>query len=108
MVQRQVSKPRKYEYVADKDLVLLPPGEKIELLFKFLTFRDVSYNVDAHSSADIVKERNIKISISTSSGSEVFQQHDCTIKPHFPCVDHTFRHYEPENSFFKFTIPPFL
>jgi len=52
-------------------LVLLPPGEKIELLFKFLTFRDVSYSVDAQSTADTIKERNIKISISTSSGSEV-------------------------------------
>ena len=104
----EVSKPRSYKYVADTNLVLLPPGEKIELLFKFLTFRDVSYDPAAESSSETIKERNVQIAITTSSGSEVCQQHDCTIRPHFPCVDHTFRHYEPENSFFKFTIPPFL
>jgi hypothetical protein len=87
---------------------MLPVGGKIELLFKFLTYRDVSYDTDADASAKIIKERNITITISTSNGMEVFQQHECTIKPQFPCVDHIFRHFEPENSFFKITIPPFL
>lgn len=108
VLQKQVNRPRNYNYIADKDLVILPPGEKIELLFKFLTFRDVSYDVNADSTAELIKERNVSIVMTTSSGSDVYQQLDCKVKPHFPCVDHTFRHYEPENSFFKFTIPPFL
>ena len=87
---------------------MLPPGKSIEILIKFLTFRDVSYDSQAEPSSKLVKQRNITIMITTSNGGEVYEQHEYSIKPQFPCVDHTFRHYEPENSFFKFTIPPFL
>jgi len=28
--------------------------------------------------------------------------------PKNPCLDHTYRFYEPENSYFEVKIPPFL
>ena len=31
---------------------------------------------------------------------------DCNIMPIFPTIDHIFRYYEPENSFYKINIPP--
>ena len=68
VLQKQVSRPRNYNYIADRDLVILPPGEKIELLFKFLTFRDVSYDVNVDSTAELIKERNVSIVMTTSSG----------------------------------------
>lgn len=54
--------PRQFDFIVDKDTVLLPPGAKIDILFKFLTTREVSHSHLVKASADVVKQRNIKIS----------------------------------------------
>jgi hypothetical protein len=70
--QKQVHRPGGRDWVADKDLVMLPPGTHVELLFKFLTFRDVSSDVGVEATSKVVKERSISIVISTSSGSVIY------------------------------------
>jgi hypothetical protein len=56
-------KRQQYDWITDKDTVLLPPDGKIDLLFKFQTTRDVSHSHLVKASCDIIKQRNIKISV---------------------------------------------
>lgn len=38
----------------------------------------------------------------------IVSQYDCNMMPVYPPIDHVFRFYEPEHSYFKVKIPPFL
>lgn len=42
------------------------------------------------------------------SGRTVEKTVELKLVPVLPPLDHTFRYYEPENSYFRVTIPPFL
>ena len=91
---------------AEKNKVMLGPGEKLDALFKFLTFREVSHNVNTAASPDIVKQRNVKITILLNRS--VYNSYEINMMPLFPPIDHVFRYFEPENSYFRVRIPPFL
>ena len=88
------------------DTLSLMPGEKIELLFKFQTFRDLNDLVQA-STADVIKERVVTISF-TNKDTNTTQTIWIKLIPRSPPVDHVFRYTEPENSHFNLTIPPFM
>ena len=64
-------KRQQYDCITGPDAVLLPPGGKIDLLFKFQTTRDVSHSHLVKASCDIIKQRNIKISI--MSNMQIFK-----------------------------------
>jgi hypothetical protein len=55
--QGKVKKPLSYDMITSIDTVLLNPGQKIDLLFKFQTFREVSHNVNVVASPDVIKQR---------------------------------------------------
>lgn len=102
----KVKKPNTYDMVPEKNKVMLGPGEKLDALFKFLTFREVSHNVNTAASPDIVKQRNVKITILLNRS--VYNSYEINMMPLFPPIDHVFRYFEPENSYFRVRIPPFL
>jgi hypothetical protein len=102
----KVRKPNSYEMIPEQGKVILGPGESIDILVKFLTFRDVSHNVNVAASPDVVKQRNVKIVVLLNRS--VYNNYDVNMMPIFPPIDHTFRFYEPENSYFRVRIPPFL
>jgi hypothetical protein len=102
----KVSKPGSYDMIPEKNKVMLNPNEKIDILFKFLTFRDVSHSVNTQASPDIVKQRNVKINILLNKS--IYNGYEINMMPLFPPIDHVFRYYEPENSYFRVRIPPFL
>lgn len=88
------------------DTLSLVPGEKVELLFKFQTFRDLNDQVET-STADVVKERVLTISF-TSKDNHMIRTIWIRLIPANPPIDHVFRYTEPENSYFALTIPPFM
>jgi len=47
----------------DRETLILEAGETIELLFKFVTYREVSHEHNVESTPAIVKQRTIKIEI---------------------------------------------
>jgi hypothetical protein len=102
----KVKKPNSYDIIPEPGKVLLGPGEKIEILIKFQTFRDASHNIKTDPSPDIVKQRNVKINIMLNRS--VVSTYDVNMMPLFPPIDHIFRYNEPENSHFRIKIPPFL
>jgi len=59
-----------------------------------------------NASAETIKQRNVRLVISCNT--QVFTQVECNVMPSFAPVDHVFRYYEPEHSYFKVRIPPFL
>ena len=59
----KVKRPTRNDMIQENGNVLLGPGEKIDILIKFMTFRDVSHNINTPASPDCVKQRNVKINI---------------------------------------------
>jgi hypothetical protein len=102
----KVRKPSSYEMIPEQGKVILGPGESIDILIKFLTFRDASHNVNVAASPDTIKQRNVKINVLLNRS--IYNSYDVNMMPIFPPIDHTFRFYEPENSYFRVRIPPFL
>ena len=86
---------------------MLNPSQSVELLFKFQTHRDVDLSPKAVSNAEFIKPRLVKIQVVSTPGNSE-QVYNCNVTPIYPPIDHTFRYYEPEHSYFKVRIPPFL
>lgn len=84
--------------VQGSDTVCLVPGEEIELLFKFQSFRDLDDEVET-STADVIKERTLTIYF-TSGDSNLVQTIWIRLIPRNAPIDHVFRYTEPENSYF--------
>jgi len=102
----KVKKPSSYDLITDTNTVCLPPGESVQLLFKFQTFRDVSHSTQVPASDNIIKQRSVRLVVSRNR--QVVRQLECNVMPMFSPVDHVFRYFEPEQSYFKVRIPPFL
>mgnify|MGYP006954766482 FL=1 len=51
----KVKRPTRNDMIQENGNVLLGPGEKIDILIKFMTFRDVSHNINTPASPDCVK-----------------------------------------------------
>lgn len=87
----------------------LQPGKKTELLFKFITYREVSFKQNEKSTADKIQQRYAKIDIiNTTEGMRTEQSITCNLVPMHPPVDHVYRFYKPANSYFDIRIPPFI
>lgn len=92
--------------VHNRSRVELQPKQKYELLFKFQTFREVTHSNKISASTEFIKQRHAKIEISCNN--KIDQSIKCNLMPHFAPVDHVFRFYKPQNSYFEVRIPPFL
>jgi hypothetical protein len=99
-------RPSSYECITSGDTVLLAPGESVDLLFKFLTFRRVSADLRVPASPEIVQQRNISLILSCDQ--QIVQAIEINLQPVPAAIDHTFRYNEPENSYFRIRIPPFM
>ena len=101
-----IRKPQSFDFITSTDTIILQPSQRIELLFKFQTFREASLDPNVLSSIDVIKQRSVRIVCSMNG--QVHTQMECNMNPGFAPVDHVFRYYEPEHSYFKVKIPPFL
>lgn len=59
--KKKVERPSRYDCITNSDTVMLDPNQKIELLFKFHTHRDVDLSSQAVSTAEYIKPRLVKI-----------------------------------------------
>ena len=117
--QGKVEPPRNrdFEYfdTHDGQYINLPPnGAELSVLFKFLSFRNVSHVEDVKKS---IKQRIVRIKFTdephllmeqNSKIGKVLQQIDVTVKPLSPPIDGTYRFQEPENSYFTIVVPHHL
>ena len=65
------------------------------------------------SDENIVKRRNVKIKVLHTQmdhhyGGQKYESVEFALEPKHAPVDHVFRYSEPEHSYFKVRIPPFL
>ena len=103
----KVGRPPSFDAITRRGDIKLKPNEKIDLLFKFLTKREVSLNPNAVSSKWIIRPRKIRISILINDQFTKYT-HDVSVVPSLPPIDHTFRFYEPEQSHYQVGLPPFM
>lgn len=103
----KVKRPASYECITKSDTVMLSPNQSVELLFKFQTHRDVDLSPNAIANAEYIKPRLVKIQVVSTPGNDE-QIYNCNVTPIYPPIDHTFRYFEPEHSYFRVRIPPFL
>ena len=76
----------------------------MELLFKFRTIREVSLLANAPKSRRTIKRRTIVVVIKTQDGRE-HSKAKVDVLPVAAPVDHVFRFFEPEESFFTVVVP---
>jgi len=95
VAQGKVSRPPSFDIIRRTGDILLKPGQKIDLLFKFLTKREVSLSPNAQSSRQIIRPRKIKIFVLVNN-AETAMTCELNIVPSMSPIDHTFRFYEPE------------
>ena len=86
--------------------VMLQSQERFTMVFKYLTYREVTLNKNAEPSRSEVRERSITIRIQMN-GVE-YKSITLLIQPSFTPIDHVFRYHEPEHADFAVEIPPFL
>jgi len=86
---------------------MLQPKESVDLLFKFLTKREVSMSLDNDSNKFVIRPRKVRIFIllnrQRTSTAWTFD-----ILPSMTPIDHTFRFFEPEHSHYQVALPPFM
>lgn len=58
------------------------------------------------ASADVIKQRQVRIVFNCNG--QMTSSLEVNVMPLFAPVDHVFRYNEPEHSYFKVRIPPFL
>lgn len=107
VAQGKVERPLAYDIIQRTGDIYLKPNDEVELLFKFMTTRDVSNDSHVKSSADIIKPRKIQIII-LQTNKQPYNTIELNIVPSSAIIDHTFRFYEPQSSHVTLTIPPFL
>ena len=107
VAQGKVSRPPSFDIIRRSGDILLKPGQKIDLLFKFLTKREVSLSPNVQTSRQIIRPRKIKIFVLVNN-VETAMSFDFNIVPSMAPIDHTFRFYEPEQSHFQVGLPPFI
>ena len=105
----QLGKGKQYpskNTIRQTDTVHLEAGQKIELLFKCITFRDVDPKAEK-STHDLIKPRVVEIVV-INVGTRKDETVKLELVPQNPMIDLTLRHFEPEHSYFELTIPPFM
>ena len=86
---------------------MLNPGEKVDVLFKFHTSREVSLSPNAVSSERVIRPRKITIMI-LENNVQTNMTYEFQVVPSMAPIDHTFRFYEPEQSHYMVSLPPFM
>ncbi|CDW71325.1 UNKNOWN [Stylonychia lemnae] len=99
--------PFSYDIIQRPADIILNPMDEVELLFKFMTTRDVSIDPNELASQDIIKPRKIGIIIMQTNRKPHLAL-ELNVVPSSAIIDHTFRFYEPQNSHVTLQIPPFL
>lgn len=61
------------------DVIELGSGEKRDLLFKFMTFREVSLQRDVQTSNRIIKERIIRLKLVNTQDQKVFREYNLDV-----------------------------
>lgn len=100
-------RPPQYDSITKKGDILLKPGQSIDLLFKFLTTREVSLSSTVSASKMVIRPRRIKIVV-LNNGHVTHATVDVSVVPSLAQIDHTFRFYEPEESHYQVALPPFM
>jgi len=85
--------------------IFLQPQERIMIVFKFLTYREVTLNKDDKPCKSMIHTRRITIKIKRNDAD--YQTISLLVKPTFTPIDHFFRFYQPEHSDYSVSIPPF-
>eukprot|EP00347_Sterkiella_histriomuscorum_P000155 403376962 len=104
---QKFSRPNNYDAIQRTGDIYLQPNDEVELLFKYITTRDVTSDPNLAASADIIKPRKVQIII-LQTNKQPYNTIELNVVPSSSIVDHTFRFYEPENSHVTLVIPPFL
>ena len=102
----KVMRPKNFDSITLGGDVMLEPNQKMDLLVKFLTTREVSFSKNILPSSYVIKPRKVKIYI--MSGGINKQSIEVNVVPTIAPVDHIFRFYEPEQSHFQIILPPFI
>jgi hypothetical protein len=92
--------PSSYEMVTESGDIDLGPNEEVEVLFKFLTLRDVpilSQDIENFPPQSFIRPRKIQL-IVLHSNKQPYSNTEVNVVPSSAPIDHTFRYYEPENS----------
>lgn len=107
--QGKCSKPPSFDVLTEQGDVILQPNEEVELLFKFLTLREVQLLPDSvHQAPEMfIKTRKIQI-ITMQSNRQPYSNLEVQVVPSSAPIDHTFRFNEPQNSHVTISIPPFI
>ena len=102
----KVKRPPSYDRcITGPTDVMLGAGQDVELLFICQTFRDIKQGAK-EATRDTFVQRHVRIAV--HCGPVVEKSVECSLVPVMPPIDHTFRFYEPEHSYFKVKVPPFL
>ena len=107
VAQNKVARPPSFDAITRRGDILLKPGQKIDLLFKFLTTREVSLSPSAQASAQIIRPRKVRIFV-LMNNQQTSQTQDWNVVPSMAPIDHTFRFFEPEQSHYQVGLPPFI
>ena len=99
-----VRPPLSYDMIADPSGVVLQAGEKIELLLRCQTFRDVA--TGDYSTSEVMAKRTAKVTV--YSGNVALKELALELVPVCPPIDHTFRFDQPQDSAVKVAIPPLV
>jgi hypothetical protein len=102
-----VDLPSRAGILNGSDQLLLSPGDKMQILLICQTFRDI-VNDAKEATEDTIVQRYVRIGVECKSNSQLNKKIELNLVPVLPPLDHTFRYYEPENSYFRLKIPPFL
>ena len=73
-------RPPQYDSITRKGDILLKPGQSIDLLFKFLTTREVSLSPSVSASKTVIRPRKIKIVV-LNNGHVTHSTIDVSIVP---------------------------
>ena len=107
--QGNCARPPSYEIMTESGDLMLEPNQEVELLFKYLTLREVPVLIDPSSQPTqlFIRPRKLQV-IVMQSNRQPYSNLEVQVVPCSAPVDHTFRFYEPQNSHVTLLVPPFL
>ena len=103
----EVRRPDNWDCVTLGGDVLLKPGERMDILVKFLSNREVTLSKNVPASKYVIKPRRVRILIMRSD-MNIEQSVELNVVPSIAPIEHTFRFYEPEQSHYSVVLPPFI
>lgn len=94
--QSKCARPASFEVMTEAGDIILQPNEEVELLFKFLTLREVPAFADLASQPPqiFIRPRKCQIII-LHSNKQPYSNTEVHVVPSSAPIDHTFRFFEP-------------